>query len=120
MAGVTRLSAELSSGGKTYIFLLEDPEGFEAQTGALQYLDGTVPRRPETTDADLAPRWSTAGPTAPSDPGWIWAAMEGLTLMDDVTGTNQSVLAHLYVGRRASGTKSRSRPTRAAPSCGTP
>ena len=25
---------------------------------------------------------------------------EGLTLMDDVTGTNQSVLAHLYVGRR--------------------
>ena len=36
MAGVTRLSAELSSGGKTYIFLLEDPEGFEAQTGALQ------------------------------------------------------------------------------------
>ena len=32
MAGVTRLSAELSSGGKTYIFLLEDPEGFEAQT----------------------------------------------------------------------------------------
>ena len=31
MAGVTRLSAELSSGGKTYIFLLEDPEGFEAQ-----------------------------------------------------------------------------------------
>ena len=47
MAGVTRLSAELSSGGKTYIFLLEDPEGFEGQTG-----------------------------------------------------TNQSVLAHLYVGRR--------------------
>ena len=44
MAGVTRLSAELSSGGKTYIFLLEDPEGFETQTGALQYLDGTVLR----------------------------------------------------------------------------
>ena len=52
MAGVTRLSAELSSGGKTYIFLLEDPEGFETQTGALQYLDGTVPDDPETTDAD--------------------------------------------------------------------
>ena len=71
MAGVTRLSAELSSGGKTYIFLLEDPEGFEAQTGALQYLDGTVPDDPETTDADwreMVYRWS--------------------------------VLAHLYVGRR--------------------
>ena len=35
MAGVTRLSAELSSGGKTYIFLLEDPEGFETQGGVL-------------------------------------------------------------------------------------
>ena len=61
MAGVTRLSAELSSGGKTYIFLLEDPEGFEAQTGALQYLDGTVPDDPETTDADwreMVYRWT--------------------------------------------------------------
>ena len=61
MAGVTRLSAELSSGGKTYIFLLEDPEGFETQTGALQYLDGTVPDDPETTDADwreMVYRWT--------------------------------------------------------------
>ena len=54
MAGVTRLSAELSSGGKTYIFLLEDPEGFEAQTGALQYLDGTVPGRPRDHRRRLA------------------------------------------------------------------
>ena len=59
MAGVTRLSAELSSGGKTYIFLLEDPAAFESSTGALQY-----------------------------------------PLVDDATGTNQSVLATLYVGRR--------------------
>ena len=47
MAGVTRLSAELSSGGKTYIFLLEDPAAFESSTGALQYLDGTVPDDPD-------------------------------------------------------------------------
>ena len=64
MAGVTRLSAELSSGGKTYIFLLEDPEGFETQTGALQYLDGTVPDDPRPPTPTGA-RWSTAGPTAP-------------------------------------------------------
>ena len=36
MAGVTRLSAELPSGGKPHICLLEDPDGFETQTGALQ------------------------------------------------------------------------------------
>lgn len=99
MAGVTRLSAELSSGGKTYIFLLEDPEGFEAQTGALQYLDGTVPDDPETTDADwreMVYRWTDC----PVLTGLDLGGYEGLTLMDDVTGTNQSVLAHLYVGRR--------------------
>ena len=99
MAGVTRLSAELASGGKTYIFLLEDPEGFEAQTGALQYLDGTVPDDPETTDADwreMVYRWTDC----PVLTGLDLGGYEGLTLMDDVTGTNQSVLAHLYVGRR--------------------
>lgn len=119
MAGVTRLSAELSSGGKTYIFLLEDPEGFEAQTGALQYLDGTVPDDPETTDADwreMVYRWTDC----PVLTGLDLGSYEGLTLMDDVTGTNQSVLAHLYVGRRGVWDESRSRPTRAAPSCGTP
>lgn len=85
MAGVTRLSAELSSGGKTYIFLLEDPEGFEAQTGALQYLDGTVPDDPETTDADwreMVYRWTDC----PVLTGLDLGGYEGLTLMDDVTG----------------------------------
>ena len=100
MAGVTRLSAELASGGKTYIFLLEDPEDFETQTGALQYLDGTVPDAPETTDADwreMVYRWTDC----PVLTGLDLGSYEGLTLMDDVTGTNQSVLAHLYVARRA-------------------
>ena len=99
MAGVTRLSAELASGGKTYLFLLEDPEGFEKQTGALQYLDGTVPDDPGTTDADwreMVYRWTDC----PVLTGLDLGSYEGLTLMDDVTGTNQSVLAHLYVGRR--------------------
>ena len=60
MAGVTRLSAELSSGGKTYIFLLEDPEGF-AHCNIWTARSPTTPRPPTQTGA----RWSTAGPTAP-------------------------------------------------------
>ena len=102
MAGVTRLSAELSSGGKTYIFLLEDPEGFEAQTGALLFLVVTVTEDPETPDADwreMVYRWTDC----PVLTGLDLGGYEGLTLMDDVTGTNQSVLAHLYVGRRGVG-----------------
>ena len=99
MAGVTRLSAELASGGKTYIFLLEDPEGFEKSTGVLQYLDGTVPDDPETADPDwreMVYRWTDC----PVLTGLELGSYDGYTLMDDATGTNQSVLEHLYVGRR--------------------
>lgn len=99
MAGVTRLSAELSSGGKTYIFLLEDPEGFEKSTGVLQYLDGTVDDDPETADPDwreMVYRWTDC----PVLTGLELGSYDGYTLMDDATGTNQSVLEHLYVGRR--------------------
>ena len=99
MAGVTRLSAELASGGKTYIFLLEDPEGFEKSTGVLQYLDGTVDDDPETADPDwreMVYRWTDC----PVLTGLALGSYDGYTLMDDATGTNQSVLEHLYVGRR--------------------
>ena len=99
MAGVTRLSAELASGGKTYIFLLEDPEGFEKSTGVLQYLDGTVDDDPETADPDwreMVYRWTDC----PVLTGLELGNYDGYTLMDDATGTNQSVLEHLYVGRR--------------------
>ena len=99
MAGVTRLSAELSSGGKTYIFLLEDPAGFEKNTGVLQYLDGTVDDDPETADPDwreMVYRWTDC----PVLTGLELGSYDGYTLMDDATGTNQSVLEHLYVGRR--------------------
>ena len=99
MAGVTRLSAELSSGGKTYIFLLEDPAAFESSTGALQYLDGTVPDDPDTANPDwteMVYRWTDCPVLA----GLELGDYDGYTLVDDATGTNQSVLATLYVGRR--------------------
>ena len=43
MAGITKLSAELAADSDTYLFLLADPEGFQEQTQALQYTDGTLP-----------------------------------------------------------------------------
>ena len=99
MAGVTRLSAELSSGGKTHIFLLEDPAAFESSTGALQYLDGTVPDDPDTANPDwteMVYRWTDCPVLA----GLELGDYDGYTLVDDATGTNQSVLATLDVGRR--------------------
>lgn len=99
MAGITRLSAELSTGTGTYIFLLEDPAGFEKETGALQYLDGTVDDDPETANPDwreMVYRWTDC----PVLTGLDLGDYKGYTLMDDQTGTNQSVLENLYVGRR--------------------
>lgn len=103
MAGVTRLSAELSSGGKTYIFLLEDPEGFEAQTGALQYLDGTVPDDPETPDADwreMVYRWTDC------------PVLTGLDLGDyasdavqSESGSSQELMSQYYIGIRGAWNK---------------
>ena len=43
MAGLTRLSADVSSRDGSFIYLLEDPALFESYTGALSYLDGTIP-----------------------------------------------------------------------------
>ena len=59
MAGVTRLSADLQSGGGTYVFLMEDPAGFEEQTGALQDLDGTGgdPDAPPADWENMVYRW---------------------------------------------------------------
>lgn len=99
MAGVTKLTADLSSNG-TYLFLLEDPEGFEAATEALRYLDGTMPNiDDENADLDwreMVYRWSDCPALTALDLG----SYTGLTLLDEQTGENQDVLANLYVGRR--------------------
>ena len=103
MAGVTRLSAELSSGGKTYIFLLEDPEGFETQTGALQYLDGTVPDDPETTDADwreMVYRWTDCPVLAGLDLG-DYAS----DAVQSESGSSQELMSRYYIGIRGAWNK---------------
>ena len=99
MAGVTRLNGELSSGSTTCIFLLEDPENFEKMTGALRYLDGTTPEDQDGAAADwqqMVYRWTDC----PVLTGLDLGSFDGYTALDDITDTNQNVLAHLYVGCR--------------------
>lgn len=99
MAGMTRLNGDLSSGSKTCIFLLEDPENFEKMTGALRYLDGTTPEDQDDAAADwqqMVYRWTDC----PVLTGLDLGNFEGYTALDDITDTNQNVLAHLYVGCR--------------------
>ena len=97
MAGVTRLSADLSDNGTLYVMLIADPAGFQKSTGALAYLDGTPPENDADDWQNMVYRWTDCPVLAGMDLG----DYDGYTLLDDATGSNQSVLSTLYVGRRA-------------------
>ena len=62
MGTVTRLTGSVYAAGGAYLFLLEDPEGFQRMTGALCYLDGTAPA--PDNDYDAANWQSMAMPAA--------------------------------------------------------
>ena len=97
MAGVTRLSADLSDSGTLYVMLIADPAGFQKSTGALAYLDGTPPEDDADDWQNMVYRWTDCPVLAGMDLG----DYDGYTLLDDATDSNQSVLSTLYVGRRA-------------------
>ena len=96
MAGTTKLATDVA-GGLSSVFLLYDPAGFQESTGSLRYLDGSLPA-PDTDDDwwNMVYKWTDC----PVLTGLELGSYDGYTLMDDATGTNQSVLEHLYVGRR--------------------
>lgn len=102
MAVLTRLSGDISGTDGSYIFLLEDPDSFQKNTGALRYLDGTVPEDTESaTDwQNMVYRWTDCPVLAGLDLG----TYTGYTLMDDTTGNNQDVLSKLYIGCRGTWT----------------
>ena len=103
MAGITRLSADLSSSDGSYIFLLEDPETFQEYTGALRYLDGTIPEDGESAKdwENMVYRWTDC----PVLTGLDLGTYTGYTLVDDATGNNQDVLGELYIGCRGTWTE---------------
>lgn len=55
MANITRMTGSIYAGDGADIFLLDDPEGFQRRTGALQYIDGTLPLAENGYDTE---RWS--------------------------------------------------------------
>lgn len=103
MAGITRLSADLSSSDGSYIFLLENPETFQEYTGALRYLDGTIPEDGESAKdwENMVYRWTDC----PVLTGLDLGTYTGYTLVDDATGNNQDVLGELYIGCRGTWTE---------------
>lgn len=97
MAGLTKLSADLSADTETYLYLLADPEGFQEQTQILQYRDGTLPPDGETGDwQQMVYRWSDCPVLAGLDLG-------SYTVFGDTGDTqfsSQELVGPLYLGFR--------------------
>lgn len=96
LAGTTQLTAALTEGSDTYLFLLEDPAAFELQTQALQYTDGTLPDAEHLEDWQrMVYRWADC-------PVLAGLALEGdnTTAGPETAPSGQDLLAGLYIGCR--------------------
>ena len=95
LAGTTQLTAALAESSGTYLFLLEDPAGFESQIQALQFTDGTLPGEADTGRwQQMVYRWQDCPVLAGLDLGTV-SSGEG-----SVSG--QELLAGVYLGCRGS------------------
>ena len=100
MAGVTRLSADLGESGTLYVMLIEDPAGFQGSTGALAYLDGTLPADDADDWQNMVYRWTDC------------PVLTGLDLGDytsdavqSESGSSQELLSRYYIGIRGAWNK---------------
>lgn len=97
MAGITKLTADLASDSETYLFLLADPEGFQAQTQTLQYTDGTLPPEEGADDWQrMVYRWKDCPVLSAMNLG-------DYTLLGETAESarpNQELLGSLYVACR--------------------
>lgn len=94
MAGMTRLSADMSE-GINQLYLLQDPEGFVTMTGALLYLDGSQPADGAADWQNMVYRWSDCPVLAGLDLG----SYAFTTATGETACSSQELLSGLYVGR---------------------
>lgn len=95
MAGTTKLSTDIQS-ALSSIFILYDPAGFQEQTGALRYLDGSQPQSDADTDWwNMVYRWTDCPVLTGLDLGDYTA-----DATQSASGHSQDVLADYYIGLR--------------------
>lgn len=86
MAAMTRLSADMGD-GVNCVYLLQDPESFQTSTGALRYLDGTLPETGAQDWQNMVYLWSDC------------PALAELELPATGESSIQDQLSQVYVGR---------------------
>ncbi len=95
MAGTTKLSTDIQS-ALSSIFLLYDPAGFQEQTGALRYLDGSQPQSDADNDWwNMVYRWTDCPVLTSLDLGDYTP-----DAVQTTSGSSQDVLADYYIGLR--------------------
>ena len=95
MAGTTKLAADVQ-GGLSAVFLLWDPAGFEESTGALRYLDGTLPAADSDEDWwNMVYKWDDCPVLAGLDLGDY-----GPDTTQSKSGSSQEYMSQFYVGMR--------------------
>lgn len=95
MSGTTKLAADVQ-GALSSIFILYDPDGFEESTGALRYLDGSLPAPESDSDWwNMVYRWTDCP---------VLAGLELGSYAPDATqnysGDSQEYMSQYYVGLR--------------------
>ncbi len=98
MSGIIKLYSDIQSDNGCYIYLLQDPEGFEDTTRILQYLDGSAPGS-EDSPVDVSQMcypWASC----PILASLSLDSYRGRTLMDNEIGESQDILADFSIGRR--------------------
>ena len=95
MAAALKLNADLEA-GESYFFLMDDPESFQRQYGALCYLDGSLPPDNDCSVEHSCLRWSDCPALASLDLGDYSCQAAGGT----AEGDSQELLSTLYIGRR--------------------
>lgn len=97
LAGTTQLSAALTPGSDTHLFLIADPANFQAQTQSLQYTDGTLPDDAHINDwQKMVYRWSDCPLLAGLDLG----DYSNYIASAETAGSSQDLLSGLYIGLR--------------------
>lgn len=89
------LMADISE-GESYFFLMDEPQSFQQEYQILAAPDGSCPAQADYSTADKTILWAKCPILSGAETGSYTETIAGQT----ITGSNQEVLASLYLGRR--------------------
>lgn len=81
---------------ESYLFLLDDPQDFQQEYQLLAEPDGSCPSQADYSTDNKVIRWEDCPPLSEAEIGRYTEIAGG----EEISGDNQELLKHLYLGRR--------------------